>query len=270
MALGRLRNLASRRPLPFVVLLILGSLVVAGLAATLAVVLFGVDQTDPSLGLIGNLTATFCLVFLLWRFGWLEAAGIASWGGWRAWTAALVLLVYYLLELTYSFFGEFSFSVPAAAVSGLRVPGVIIGGMFEEVLFRGAVLYALVRVWGTTRTGVLRAASASALLFGLVHSANAIGGDRSEILGQMGIALLEGIWWAAIVVRWGSLWPTVLIHVVSNWVLRTKALGLAGYHGTPRSYALAVLLGLPLAAWGVWYILRTDLEHQREGLTSHE
>ena len=105
---------------------------------------------------------------------------------------------------------------------------------------------------------------------GITPPANAIGGDRSEILGQMGVALLEGIWWAAIVVRWGSLWPAVLIHAVSNWVLRTKALGLAGYHGTPRSYALAVLLGLPLAAWGVWCILRTDLEHQREGPASHE
>jgi len=98
--IGKAQEPGITPPVFFVVLLILGSLVVAGLAATLAVVLFGVDQTDPSFGLIGNLTATLCLVFLLWRFGWLEAAGIASWGGWRAWTAALVLLVYYLLELT--------------------------------------------------------------------------------------------------------------------------------------------------------------------------
>jgi membrane protease YdiL (CAAX protease family) len=135
--------------------------------------------------------------------------------------------------------------------------------MFEEILFRGMVLYALVSVWGTTRGGVLQAAAISSLLFALAHSVNAIAGDPSEVPGQMAIALLEGIWWAAIVLRWGSLWPTVFIHSVTNWALQTKALALPDYHGTASSYALATLLGLPLAVLGVWWILRTDLGHQR-------
>lgn len=268
--MGKLRSFASRRPLLFVILLILSSLVIVSLAATLVVVLFRVDQADPILAPIAKLTATLFLVLLLSRFGWLKAAGVASWGSWKGWLVALVLLIYYLLELTYSFFGEFSFSVPTAAVSGFRVPDAFIGGMFEEILFRGVVLYALVSAWGTTRRGVLQAVVISSLLFGAIHSINAIAGDPSEIPGQIGIALLEGIWWAAIVLRWRSVWPTVLIHVVTNWALQTKALGFEDYHGAANSYALAILLGLPLAVLGVWWILRTDLWHQREGSSSDE
>jgi len=142
--------------------------------------------------------------------------------------------------------------------------------MFEEILFRGVVLYALVSVWGTTRKGVLQAAAISALLFGLIHSLNAIAGDPSEVPGQIAIALFEGIWWATIVLRWGSVWPTVFIHVVTNWALQTKALGFPDYHGTGSSYALAILLELPLILWGVWCILQTNPGHQREGSTSDE
>jgi membrane protease YdiL (CAAX protease family) len=265
MVVRRLKRFATRRPLLFAIFLLLSSLVVVILATTLVVILFNRNQTDPMLGLIGNLVAALFLVLLLSRFGWLRAAGIASWGSWKGWLVALVLLIYYLLELSYSFFGDLNFSVPATALAGLRLPTVFVGGMFEEILFRGAILYALVNVWGTNQRGILLAAIASSLLFGVIHSVNAIAGDPSEIPGQIGIALFEGIWWAAIVLRWGSVWPAVLIHVVTNWALQTRALGFENYHGTAESYGLAILLGLPLAALGVWWLLRSDLSHRGEG-----
>jgi membrane protease YdiL (CAAX protease family) len=256
--LGKFQNLASRRPVTFAILATLGALISVTLAATIAVIAFGVDQTSPALGLIGNVVATMLVILLLWRFGWLKAAGVASWGSWVGWIAAIGLLLYYLLELSYSFFGNMSFSVPVLAAGLPRLPGVFVAGLFEEILFRGLVLHALVRVWGTTRTGMLRAAFVSAVFFGFVHLLNAIQGDPGAIPGQIAIALVEGIWWAAIVLRWGSVWPAVLLHVAANWVMQTKAMGLADFQEGPTSYALAAVLGLPLAVVGVWWILRTD------------
>jgi hypothetical protein len=269
--MGKLRSFASRRPLLFVILVILSSFIIRILTGQLLVVLLGRDWSGPILVLLASielLAPTLFLVFLLWRFGWLKSAGVASCGCWKGWAVTLVLLIYYLLELTYSFFGEFSFDVPTTAVSGLRVSSVFLAGMFEEILYRGVVLYALVSVWGTTRKGVLQAVAISAFLFGGIHLLNIIGGDPSEVLGQIAIALFESIWWAAIVLRWGSVWPTVLIHVVTNWALQTKALSFVDYHGTASSYALATLLGLPLTVLGVWWILQTDLGHQRKGASS--
>jgi len=262
----KIRTFASRQPLIFVILVIVISLVIR-ILAFLLLVLFQVDQANPIVGPIANLAATLFLVFLLWSFDWVKAAGVASWGQWKGWIAAFILLTYYLVELTYSFFGEFSFSVPSEAVSGLALPSVFIAAFFEEILFRGVILYALVSVWGSTRRGLLQAAAVSSFLYGAIHGLNAFMGDPSEALGQIAIALFEGIWFAAIVLRWGSIWPTVLLHVVPNWVLRTKALSIPDFYGTSNSYILAVLFGLPLVVWGVWLILRIDLGQQPDDST---
>jgi membrane protease YdiL (CAAX protease family) len=268
MLVEKITDFALRRPLLSAISLILSSLVVEIFAGFLAVVLFRVEQTDPLFAPLVLLVTTLYLICLFWLFVWLKATGIAYLGSWQGWGVALVLLTYYLLELIFSFFGEFGFSVPANAVSGLRVSSVLMIAIYEEVLFRGGILYVLVRGWGTNRTGVMKAVVVSALLFGAIHAINAITGDPSEVVGQIAIAVFEGIWLAAIVLRWGSIWSVILIHGVTNWVLQTKALGYADYHGTANSYVLAVLLGLPLVALGVWSISRTSPRFQRDNTGS--
>jgi membrane protease YdiL (CAAX protease family) len=260
--LKKIKGIAVRRPFLFVIFLILSSLIVEVVAGILTAMLLHVKQADPVFAPVVLLITTLYLVFILWSFAWLKAAGVASLGSWKGWGMTLVLLIYYLLELIFSFFGKFTFTVPIAAVSGLRVPSMFLVAVFEELLFRGFVLCALVSVWGATRKGILKAVIISAFLFSAVHALNAIAGNSSEALGQMAIALFESIWLAAIVLRWGSIWPVVFVHGVTNWVLQTKALGYADYYGTASSYAFAVLLGLPLVALGVWWILRGSLWYQ--------
>ncbi len=261
----KIKEFALRRLLLFTIFLILSSLVIEILAGFLMVVLFHVEQADPIFAPAILLITTLYLLFILWSLGWLKVAGVASWGNWKGWVVALVLLIYYLLELIYSFFGDFSFIVPPIAVSGLRIPNVFISAMFEEFLFRGFVLYALVSAWGTTRKGILKAIVVSAFFFGAIHAINAFGGNPGEILGQIVIALFEGVWWAAIVLLWGSVWPVVIIHGVSNWVLQTKALSYADFHGTASTYTLAALLGLPLVLLSIWWILKATPRYQGNG-----
>lgn len=260
----RFRRFALRQPLLTAILLVASSLVVEVLAGSLVAVVFRVRQADPAFAPLVLLITTLYLIYILWTFGWLKPAAVATFGTWSGWGAALVMLFYYLVALVYSFFGEFDLGLQVNGAGALRAPILLIGVAFEEVLFRGMILYVLVCAWGETRKGLLKAVGVSALLFGLIHGANAIAGDRSEVLGQIAIALFEGVWWAAIVLRWGSIWPVVLIHWAANWVLQTKALEYAGFHGTARSYALAVLLGLPLVTLGAWWISRSSLRYQHD------
>jgi len=264
---GRIKDFAIQRPFVFAVLLILSALVVEILAGSLAFMLFRVEQTDSAFAPSVLLITTLYLVFILWSFNWLKASGVATLGSWKGWAAALILLAYYLFALMYAFFGEFNFIVPTDALSGLKIPTLFINVVFEEVLFRGLILYALVSVWGATRKGVLKAVIMTAILFGLVHAVNAVMGDPGEVPGQIAVALFEGVWWAAVVLRWGSVWPVVFIHGVTNWVLQTKALSYVDYRGSASSYTLAVLLGLPLVALGVWWISRTALRYQGRDLS---
>jgi hypothetical protein len=96
---GKIKDVASRRPLLFAISLILSALAVEILAGFVAVVLFQVDQAGPVFAPLVLLTATLYLVFVFWSFAWLKATGIASFGSWKGWGVALVLRIYYLLEL---------------------------------------------------------------------------------------------------------------------------------------------------------------------------
>jgi len=50
-------------------------------------------------------------LWLLWRFGWLEAAGVSRAGAWGAWLAALLILAYELLVFQLPFFGDLVFHI---------------------------------------------------------------------------------------------------------------------------------------------------------------
>lgn len=78
----------------------------------------------------------------------------------------------------------------------------VIPPIVEELLFRGMVLNGL-RKYGDTFAVV-----ASALLFGLYHG-NFV---------QMVFAFIAGLVMALVVVRTGSLWPSILIHFLNNFI----------------------------------------------------
>lgn len=115
----------------------------------------------------------------------------------------------------------------------------VIPPIVEELLFRGMILQSL------RRYGDGFAVVASAILFGLYHG-NFI---------QMVFAFIAGLAMALVVVRTGSLWTSVLIHLINNGV----SVGLqmvqryAGENVAARVNTLVMgvmlLLGLAAVIW---------------------
>lgn len=96
-------------------------------------------------------------------------------------------------------------------------------GMFEEGLFRGIVLGALLARMGRTRAGVLGAAVVSSLLFGVVHVLPfVIGGQVSDALGLAQAVLktlqtgIVGLLMAAVFVKTRNIWTVVLVHGLND------------------------------------------------------
>jgi membrane protease YdiL (CAAX protease family) len=89
-------------------------------------------------------------------------------------------------------------------------------GAFEEILFRGAFFYILYRVWGSTRSGLQRAAVTQALLFGALHLINLTNRDLTYVLFQICIASLAGYAFAGLVAYTRSLWPAIVLHAGVN------------------------------------------------------
>ena len=128
----------------------------------------------------------------------------------------------------------------------------------EEILFRGIILYALIRVWGDSKRGLFLAVLLSAMIFGSIHLLQAFAG-RS--IGVALIASLEstisGMWWGAFVILRGTLWPAAALHAGSNAFVLIKGLSYPGLVFSYPEYSLAILLQLPLVIISLYRLLKT-------------
>jgi membrane protease YdiL (CAAX protease family) len=258
--MDKLRRLADSRPLLFVMLTTLAWVLAAGAFAGLGGLALGVPVGDTAPQVLGTVSATACLLAVAWRLGWLGPAGIAAAGGWRAWLAALISLSYLVVAYWYGFFGDVSFDPGFLARSEAARSVVwrqLVVGAVEEILFRGVLLYALVRIWGRTARGVLASAFTTAALFGVLHLLQVLGGSSLESAAAVVLeCVVSGVWWAAIVLYGGSIWPAAVIHAVSNMAVLVKALSIPGLALPISGYVMASVLELPLVVLGVWLLVR--------------
>lgn len=251
---------ADRQPLLFALLTTMGWLLAAGAFAGLGALALGVSVGETAPQVLGTVAATAGLLALAWRLGWLAPAGIAAAGGWRGWLIALIGLLVLVAAYWYAFFGELSFDLGFLARSEAARSVVwrqLLVGAVEEILFRGVLLYALVRVWGRTARGVVAGAFTTAVLFGGLHLLQVLGGSSLEsALGVVLECVVSGIWWAALALVCGSIWPVAAIHAVSNMAVLIKALSVPGLALPVSGYLIASLLELPLVVLGLWALIR--------------
>ncbi len=184
---------------------------------------------DAVTGTIGRLLVTVVVLLLIWRLDWLEASGVARLGRWQVWLLALGGMIYFSIASLYSYFGRLGFDFSAL----VRLPEArtiamtqLMVSLCEEILFRGIVLYSLVRVWGKTRRGLIGSVVLTSLIFAALHMTNVFAQGISLSIALL--LTLEGcliaIWWGALVLLGGSIWPAVLLHLVGNAILPLQAL----------------------------------------------
>jgi membrane protease YdiL (CAAX protease family) len=95
-------------------------------------------------------------------------------------------------------------------------------GIFEELLFRGAVLHAF-----EVRYGVTISFFVSSLLFGLMHDVNWIDGQTfTNTTLQVAHAAGAGLMYAAIVLATRSIWFSVAYHAL--WDCSVFLIGIMG------------------------------------------
>lgn len=255
----KLKGLAGGHPILYVLFIIFTWFLVGAVVAGLVSVVQKRSFFEYGPQVSGTLAATFYILVMARRFGWLRASGIGVLGRLDAWLVAIAALVYLVVAYWIAFFGEASISVGYLTASeGVRtiVLRQLVVGPVEEILFRGIVLYALVRVWGNNRRGLLAAAFLSAFLFGAFHLLQAFAGQPPEIALLTALdCMVSGLWWAAFVLLWGTIWPVAFIHAASNSAVLVKALALPGTILTVPGYWLGVLMQLPLVILGLYLVL---------------
>ena len=228
------------------------------IAAGVAASLLGTTAEGQQIAnAVGRSVAVLIFLGVLWRFGWLRAAGITKLGTWRSWLLVLPVLVYEILTHLYAFFGSFALGVPETPLARAVALNGAAAGLLEELVYRALVLYVLMRLWGGTRPGILRSALVSSLFFGAAHLIHlALGRPAPLVLLLSVSAFLGGIYYAGFALSAGSVWPAVVLHVLLNAVVGAQAVGNPGFAETVSGWLVVLALQLPAVVLGIWLIRR--------------
>jgi len=224
-----MRSFASNHPIIFVISLTIAWLVLLMILMGIASSALRTPYGDVTTTSIGHLAVTACILLLVWRLGWLKASGITRLGRWQVWLIAFGGMIYFASVSLYSFYGKVAFDFPSL----MRLPGSpttimthFVVGLSEENLFRGLVLYSLVRIWRNTRRGTIESVVLTSLLFAVLHVTQVFtyGISLSTAVLLTLETFIIAIWWGALVLLGGSIWPTVMLHFVVNAVVAVQGL----------------------------------------------
>ena len=100
-----------------------------------------------------------------------------------------------------------------AAFSGT----MLLIGLAEELPFRGLICGVLLERFGTDRAGIWKTVLLSGGIFGVAHLTNLLGADPLGVFVQAAVASVLGMLFAAIYLRTGNLWVTVVLHALMDF-----------------------------------------------------
>jgi membrane protease YdiL (CAAX protease family) len=166
-----------------------------------------------------------------------------------------VLIVYETIAYQLVFFGNLTVEISNPGLSLSVGLNALATGPIEEIPFRGIILYAFLRIWGDSRKGIIRSVLYSAAFFSCSHLIHiAFGRPPDMVAMKVLMTFLSGIYFAALVIRWRTIWTVILFHGVLNAVISIRALELAGFTETAPALGVVALFQIPLVVFGAYLI----------------
>lgn len=258
----KISNLATHYPIGFVLFLTIVWVVLLLVFMVVASTVFHAPYGGFMTVSVGRLAVTACAVFLAWRLDWLKASGVSRSGSWQVWLLALGGLIYFASASLYAFYGRIAFDFSSL----LRLPDAraavtaqFITGLSEEILFRGLVLYALIRVWGNTSWGILRSVLLTAALFAFLHLTQVFtyGASLSSAMALVLQTFVISVWWGTLVVMGGSIWPAVMLHFVVNAFIAVQGLTTPVVEPITSAYTQLLWFSLPPCVLAIGLLSKT-------------
>ena len=254
----KFQEFAVRHPIVFGFIVIL-------LFALLSTLVWPIMQIYPypeghEIGIsLSKLVITACFMFLLWRFGWIKAAGFTSLGRKQVWLLAIVMMLYNAIFAVYAFTGSFNLDLPSLDLTLAVIFFTFTTSLLEETMYRGLVLTTLVKAWGSTRKGLFVAAIVSGLFWASLHLFN-LGNNPFPVvaLQVLGMAI-PGFVYAAIVLSGRSIWPAIVFHWVINLAVSLQAIQNTGFEETQPTWLIFNLVVLPMVIVGVYLLRKASL-----------
>lgn len=127
---------------------------------------------------------------------------------------------------------------------------VFLIGVVEEVLFRGLIAEQLMKTFGVTKKGVIKAVVISGIMFGMAHMVNALNTGILSATVQAIIVSFMGMVFAIIYFKSGNIWSVITVHAFIDFAQLAFN---GGIYGSPvdentianaMGYSFANLLGV--------------------------
>lgn len=256
-----LKRIAAHNPAAFsflITALVLVSYVAAGIFAEI----FSSNSVEQNLlAALGRGAGAIGFAFIIFRFGWQDDSGLSRFGSLAAWIAGLSILAYEIVTHVVPLMDGANLGSVFSPDSASVALNALATGPLEEIPFRGIILYAFVRLWANKDQGLAKSAIVSSLFFGASHLIHILLGRPLPQATFISVnAFLAGIYYAAIVIRWRTLWPGIAIHGVLNAIVGIVAFSTPGFEEPAGILALAAILQLPIAILGLYLIMKIKPE----------
>jgi membrane protease YdiL (CAAX protease family) len=181
----------------------------------------------------------------------------------------LLFAAYKCIAWQFPFFGNVSLEITNPALSASVGVNALATGPIEELPFRGIVLYAFLRLWGDARPGIIRSVVYSAALFSLMHLIHlALGAEPTAVALKLVMTFLSGIYYAALVLRWKTIWTVVVFHGLLNAVMTVRAVEIPGFTETAAALGPIILLQIPLVILGAYWIWKIPPRQRQSSVSS--
>jgi len=252
------KNFATRHPIAFGFVLIV-------LFVLLSTLVWPIQQIYPfpegnEIGTaLSKLVITACFMFLLWCFGWIKTAGFASLGHKQVWLFAIVMMVYNSIFAVYAFTGSFKFGLPSIDLTLAVIFFTFTTSLLEETMYRGLVLTALVKAWGSTRKGLFAVAIVSGSFWASLHLVNLIVSPFPVVALQIVGMVIPGFVYAALVLYGRSIWPVITFHWMVNAMVTLQAVQNPNFKETQPAWLIFNLVVLPMVIVGTYLLRKVPL-----------
>jgi len=228
-----------------------------GIARLLGLAALGMGSFQDSTKVLSVLL----YLLILWRFGWLRPAGFQSFGRWQVWLIMVAASILELAMTIYAINGHFAWR---NLIVMADPPAYLLVGLFEEIAFRGLILYALLRALDDKSFGVLKSILVSSVLFGLGHLLTVMTGNTLPgAIFQGTSTTISGILYAALVLYGRSIWPAVIGHFLVDSIGYGNLTYVPDY---TQANLLILWIQVPLLFLGLYLISRSLRQSKHSSL----
>lgn len=265
--MNKIKRFAETKPVLFSTMVLITSILLTEIPLASVMAPYFGKQIAHYLGMILKQGLVGLALFgLLARFGWKRLAGFTKRTEWKQIWLGWPMLLYCLLN-TVNFLDMgigIDFTQPVRIV--LLVLANLSTGWFEETMGRGVMLVSMLKKWGQTRLGIIKAVLVSGVLFSLGHIINMLMGryPLTNNIAQLAYSLFSAIIFAACVLRNRAIWPVMVLHALFNLASHLNEIVIGGtlqpavtVIGTSETL-ITILLTLPLGLYGLFLLRKVE------------